>query len=78
MQNARANHADARIFMGDGGVDGGCKMPAPIMPTPASLWAMAVLITGRMPLLPTRVMSIADGTPIKPSSGMVSRCYPRG
>ncbi len=40
MHNARANHADARIFMGDGG-----------------------LITGRMPLLPTRVMSIADGTP---------------
>ncbi len=38
--NARANHADARIFMSDGGVD-----------------------TGRMPLLPTRVMSIADGTP---------------
>ena len=35
-------------------------------------WAMAVLITGRMPLLPTRVMSIADGTPIKPSSGMVT------
>ncbi len=40
MHNARANHADARIFMGDG-----------------------VLITGRMPLLPTRVMSIADARP---------------
>lgn len=36
-------------------------MPAPIMPIPASLWAMAVLITGRMPLPATRVMSMAVG-----------------
>ncbi|MNN63302.1 hypothetical protein D3C81_1786720 [compost metagenome] len=33
---------------------------------------MAVLITGRMPLSPTRVMSMAVGTPINDSNGMVT------
>ncbi len=49
MVDAQCPHqsADARIFMGDGGVD-----------------------HRQNAAVPTRVMSIADGTPIKPSSGM--------
>ena len=53
-------------------------MPARSYRMPASLWAMAVLIAGRIPLLPTRVISIAVGTPINPSSGIVTLGFHRG
>ena len=51
---------------------GGCVMPAPIMPMPGSLCAMAVLMIGRMPVSMTLRTSMPVGTPMKSSAGMVT------
>ena len=45
--------------------------PAPIWPTPGSLCAMPVLITGRMPVSTTRRASMHAGVPAKSSAGSV-------
>ena len=39
--------------------------PAPTMPTPGSLWAMPVLICGRMPVSTTLRTSMPGGVPRK-------------
>src|SRR5262249_24088129 len=48
---------------------GARAMPAPICPTPASRWAMPVLITGATPLSTTRRRSMPVGVPAQLSAG---------
>jgi hypothetical protein len=45
--------------------------PAPIWPTPGSLCAMPVLITGSIPVSTTRRASMHAGVPAKSSAGRV-------
>src|SRR4029078_5159161 len=45
--------------------------PAPTWPTPASLCAMPVLMTGAIPVSTTRRMSMPLGTPEKSNAGIV-------
>src|SRR5579863_1932653 len=50
---------------------GACTMPAPMMPIPGSLCAIAVLMTGRMLSSMTLRMSMPTGEPTKSRAGSV-------